>query len=50
MKKTAFWIVRANGFWVSSPGSNLYDLYFSTEGQMFAFAAEMGWKLKRVGC
>jgi hypothetical protein len=49
MKKTAFWITRANGFWVSSPGAALYDHYFSTMGQMFEFANEMGWKLKHIG-
>lgn len=48
-RKIAFWVAGANGFSVCSPGSVVYDHYFSTLNQMYAFASEMGWKLKHVG-
>ena len=47
MKRIAFWRLQGSGYGVSSPGSKVYDLYFSTEKQMWDFANEMGWKLKR---
>ena len=48
MKLIARWFIKGNGYAVRSPGSNVYDLYFSTEKQMRDFANEMGWKLRRA--
>ena len=48
MKRIAYWVIQGSGYGVCSPGSNVYDLYFSTEKQMLKFAEEMGWKLRRA--
>lgn len=47
-KRIAYWVIQGNGYAVCSPGSSVYDLYFSTERQMRCFAEDMGWKLRRA--
>ena len=37
----------SNGYYLCSPGSRIFDLYFSTFEQMREFCYDMNWKLRR---